>query len=267
MTAQAPPPGDLSMRPILTSALAALALSAALPAAAQQTAPFSEQQRAAIREIVKDFIMKNPDVVQEALVEMDRRQKENERQARLKIVQDKNGPLFTAKHNVPFGNPNGDVTLVEFFDYNCGFCKRALGDLQKMVGDDKNLRVIVKDFPVLGQGSVEAATVALALKQQTTPEKYWSFHQKLLSARGQVGRQQALDAAKETGADMARLQKDMESPAVRGAIEENIQVADSLGLTGTPSYVVGEEIVVGAVGFAELKGRVDNIRKCGKAAC
>jgi protein-disulfide isomerase len=259
--------GEIAMTSILKSALALLALAVTLPAAAQQAPAFNESQKSAIRDIVKDFIMKNPDVVQEALVEMDRRQKDQERLARLKIVQDKSGPLFAAKHNVPFGNPNGDVTLIEFFDYNCGFCKRALGDLQKMVGEDKNLRVIVKDFPVLGQGSVEAATIALALKQQVTPDKYWSFHQKLLSSRGQVGRQQALDAAKETGADMARLQKDMESPVVRGAIEENIQVADSLGLTGTPSYVIGEEIVVGAVGFAELKGRVDNIRKCGKAAC
>jgi protein-disulfide isomerase len=250
----------------LKSALAALALATALPASAQAPA-FSDQQKGALHTIIKEYLMKNPEVIQEALVEMDRRQKEGERTARLKIIQDKSGPLFSAKHNVSFGNPNGDVTLIEFFDYNCGFCKRALGDLQKMVGEDKNLRVIVKDFPVLGQGSVEAATVALAAKQQLSPDKVWSFHQKLLSARGQVARQQALDAAKEAGADMARLQRDMESPAVRGAIEENIQVADSLGLTGTPSYVVGDEIVVGAVGFAELKSRVENIRKCGKAAC
>ncbi len=135
-----------------------------------------------------------------------------------------------------------------------------------MVAEDKNVRVITKDFPVLGQGSVEAATVALAAKQQLSVEKLWGFHQKLLSVRGQIGRQQALDAAKEVGADMARLQRDMESPAVRAAIEENVQIADLLGLTGTPSYVIGDEIVVGAVGYADLKARVDNVRKCGKAA-
>jgi protein-disulfide isomerase len=254
------------MKRSLTAAFAAALLAAAAPAVAQAPA-FSEAQRGAIRDIIKDYIVKNPELIQEALVELDKRQKEGERQARLKIVQDKQGPLFAAKHNAVFGNPNGDVTLVEFFDYNCGFCKRALGDLQKMIGEDKNLKVIVKDFPVLGQGSVEAATVSLALKQQLAADKVWLFHQRLLGARGQVGRQQALDAAKETGADMARLQRDMESSAVRSAIEENIQVADSLGLTGTPSYILGDEVVVGAVGFAELKSRIDNVRKCGKAAC
>jgi protein-disulfide isomerase len=254
------------MKSFLTATFAALALGLAIPAPAKAQG-FSEQQKGALHEIIRDYILKNPEVIQEALVEMDKRQKEGERMARLKIITDKNSPLFTAKHSLPFGNPNGDVTLIEFFDYNCSFCKRALGDLQKMVSEDKNLRVIVKDFPVLGQGSVEAATVAIALKQQLGADKVWTFHQKLLSVRGQVGRQQALDAAREAGADMARLQRDMDTPAVRSAIEENIQIADSLGLTGTPSYVVGDEIVVGAVGFGELKGRVDNIRKCGKAAC
>lgn len=249
-------------RPLLLSA----ALLMASPVAAQAPA-FTDQQRAAIRDVVKDFILKNPEVVQEALIELDRRQKEAERQGRLKIIQDKSGPLFTAAHDVSFGNPKGDITLVEFFDYNCGFCKRALGDLQKIVSEDKNVRVIVKDFPVLGQGSVEAATVALAAKQQLAPEKIWQFHQKLLGTRGQVGRQQALDAAREAGADVARIQRELDSPAVRGAIEQNIQIADSLGVTGTPSYVLGDEVVVGAVGFADLKARIDNLRKCGKSAC
>jgi protein-disulfide isomerase len=251
---------------IAAATFAAPMVLSAGPVAAQSPA-FTEQQRAAIRDIVKDFILKNPDVVQEALIELDRRQKETERQARVQIIQDKSGPLYTASHDVSFGNPKGDITLVEFFDYNCGFCKRALGDLQRIVNEDKNVRVLVKDFPVLGQGSVEAATVALAAKQQLSPEKIWQFHQKLLSARGQVGRQQALDAAKEAGADMAKLQRDLDSPAVRGAVEQNIQIADSLGVTGTPSYVLGDEVVVGAVGFADLKARIDNLRKCGKSAC
>ncbi len=250
-----------------TVAALALLLMSPFSTAMAQAPAFSDPQKDAVRAIIKDYLMKNPEVIQEAMFELERRQKESEQQARLKITQDKTSPLFTAKHNVSFGNANGDVTIVEFFDYNCGFCKRALGDLQKMVADDKNVRIITKDFPVLGQGSMEAATVALAAKLQLSPDKLWAFHQKLLSVRGNVGKQQALDSAKEVGADMARLTKDMDSPAVRLAIEENVQIADSLGLTGTPSYVVGDEIVVGAVGFADLKLRVDNIRKCGRNAC
>lgn len=250
----------------LIAGVVVLAALTVLPAAAQ-TAPFTDAQRDAVRAIIKDFILKNPEIVQEALVELDKRQKEAEQQSRLKITQDKTGPLYTARLDGVFGNPAGNVTIVEFFDYNCGFCKRALGDLQRILAEDKNVRVITKDFPVLGPGSVEAATVALAAKQQLSSEKMWGFHQKLLSVRGQIGKQQALEAAKEAGADMARLTKDMDSPAIRLAIEENVQLADSLGLTGTPSYVVGDDIVVGAVGFADLKARIDNVRKCGKNVC
>ena len=244
-----------------------LALSLPFSVAQAQTPAFTESQKGALQEIIKDYLLKNPEVIQDAMIELEKRQKDSEQKARARITQDKSGPLFTAKHNVSFGNPKGDVTIVEFFDYNCGFCKRALVDLQRIVAEDKNVRIITKDFPVLGQGSVEAATVAVAAKQQLSPEKLWAFHQKLLTVRGQVGKQQAMDAAKEVGADMAKLTKDMESAAVRAAIEENVQIADALGLTGTPSYLVGDDIVVGAVGFDSLKSRVDSIRKCGKSAC
>ncbi|MGL5113706.1 MAG: DsbA family protein [Beijerinckiaceae bacterium] len=246
--------------------LAGIALT---PSFAQQAPAggFSDAQKAAINAMIRDYLLKNPEVIQEAMTELDRRQKEAEREARAKLVTDKTSPLFTAKHNVPFGNPKGDVTIVEFFDYNCGFCRRSLADLQKFVAEDKNIRIITKDFPVLGPESVEAATVAMAARLQLSPEKMLAFHTKLLSNRGKVGKQQGLDAAKEAGADMARLQKDMEGAEVGQAIEQNVQLADALGLSGTPSYIVGDDVVVGAVGFTELKSRVDNVRKCGKAAC
>ncbi len=253
---------------VKTFALAlGLASFSLIPQGVAQTAPFNDAQKAALNAIIKDYLLKNPEVVQEALIELDRRQKEGEQSLRLKITQDKTSPLFTAKHNVSFGNPKGDVTIVEFFDYNCGFCKRGLGDLQKLVAEDKNVRIITKDFPVLGPDSVEAAKIAVAIRQQLSPEKLWGFHQKLILVRGKIGKQTALDAAKEAGADMARLASDTESADTRAAIEQNVQLADALGLTGTPSYVVGEDIVVGAVGFQDLKLRIDNIRKCGKSAC
>jgi protein-disulfide isomerase len=229
--------------------------------------PLSEAQRRQFEALIRDYLVKNPEVIQEALTELDRRQKDEERKARLKIVQDKTGPLYSSPHHAVLGNPQGDVTLVEFFDYNCGFCKRALADLQKMLAEDKNVRVILKDFPVLGPGSTEAALVALAAKEQLKGDRFLAFHARLLSTRGQVGRAQALDAARDSGADMNKLVRDLDSPAYRGAIEQTIQIADALGLTGTPSYVVGEDIVVGAVGYSELKQRVDNIRKCGQATC
>jgi protein-disulfide isomerase len=247
-------------------AAAILAASFATAAAAQQQ-PFSEAQRNAIRQIIKDYLIANPEVIQEAMVELERRQKEGERQARQKIIEDRNGPLFSTKAAAVYGNAAGDVTIIEFFDYNCGFCKRSHADIQKLLGEDKGVRLISRDFPVLGPGSVEAATVAVALMEQFKGDKMWQFHSRLLSARGQANQKAALDAAKDLGADMARLQRDMAKPEIRLAIEENVQVADALGLTGTPSYVIGDDVVVGAVGLEELKGRVANVRKCGKAAC
>jgi protein-disulfide isomerase len=245
-------------------ALLAGALLLATPAGAQT---LTEPQRGQVREIIREYLLANPELIQEALVELDKRQKDREQQARLKVTQDKAGPLYNSPRHVVVGNPAGDVTLVEFFDYNCGYCKRALGDLQKLLAEDKNLRIILKEFPVLGPGSIEASQVSMALKEQFTPAKMWSFHTRLLASRGQVGRAQALEVAKAEGADMARLARDMEKPEVGVAIQESVQLADTLGLTGTPSYVLGDDIVVGAVGFDELKGRVDNMRKCGKAAC
>jgi protein-disulfide isomerase len=248
----------------------AVFLSAALlwtGAALAQPAPLSEAQKGAVRDLIREYLLANPEVIQEAMTELERRQKEGERLARLKIIQEKDSPLFSTKAASVFGNPAGDVTLVEFFDYNCGFCKRAHADLQKLVGEDKNLRVLSRDFPVLGPGSLEASTVAVALLEQFKADKMWQFHSRLLLARGRVGQKEALDLARELGADIPRLQKEMEKPQVRLALEESVQLADSLGLTGTPSYVIGDEVVVGAVGYEELKGRIANVRKCGKASC
>jgi protein-disulfide isomerase len=165
------------------------------------------------------------------------------------------------------GNPKGKITLVEFFDYNCGYCKRALADLVSLMKAEPELRVVLKDFPVLGPNSVEAAQVASAARRQISGDKFLEFHQKLLSGHGPVGREQALAVAKELGLDMDRLQKDSKDPAIRAGLEDVMKVADTLNLTGTPSYVVGNEAVVGAVGLDQLKTKVDAMSKCGKTIC
>ena len=164
------------------------------------------------------------------------------------------------------GNTQGDVTLVEFFDYNCGYCKRALSDLTDIIKGDGKLRVVLKEFPVLGPGSVEAAQVAVAVRMQDTGKKYFDFHQRLLGGRGQADKARALAAAKDAGFDMARIEKDMKSDEVKASIDESMKLAEALGLNGTPSYVVGSDVVVGAVGLDALKQKVNQAR-CGKATC
>ena len=133
--------------------------------------------------------------------------------------------------------------------------------------DDPKLKVVLKEFPVLGPGSVEAAQVAVAVRMQDkTGKKYLEFHQKLLGGRGQADKARALAVAKEVGLDMARLEKDMKSPEVKATLEENFKLAEALGLNGTPSYVIGDDVVVGAVGLDGLKEKI-NTARCGKATC
>jgi protein-disulfide isomerase len=154
------------------------------------------------------------------------------------------------------------VTLVEFFDYNCGYCKRALSDMLNLMKEDPKLRVVLKEFPVLGPGSVEAAQVAVAVRMQDpSGKKYLEFHQKLLGGRGQADRAHALAVAKEIGLDMTRIEKDMTGDEAKATLEENMHIAEALGLNGTPSYVIGTEVVVGAVGLAALKEKVGTARQ------
>ena len=175
--------------------------------------------------------------------------------------------IFNSPRGVTLGNKDGDVTFVEFFDYNCGYCKRAMTDMLDLMKADPKLKVVLKEFPVLGQGSVEAAQVAVAVRMQDpTGKKYLDFHQKLLGGRGPADKARAMAAAKEAGLDMAKLEKDLASPEVRATLEENFKLAEAMGMNGTPSYVIGKQVVIGAVGVESLKEKI-GIARCGKATC
>lgn len=227
----------------------------------------SPAQRSEIEAIIKNYLIANPEVLQEAFTELEKRQSAAEAQKHRAAVKDNAELLFNSKHHVVLGNPQGDVTLVEFFDYNCGYCKRALGDMLELLKNDPKLKVVLKEFPVLGEGSVQAAQVAVAVRMQDkTGKKYLEFHQKLLGSRGQADRTNALAAAKDAGLDMTRLEKDMASDEIKSSLEESFKLADALGLSGTPTYVVGSDVVVGAVGLPALKDKI-NTARCGKALC
>jgi protein-disulfide isomerase len=175
--------------------------------------------------------------------------------------------IFNSPRGVTIGNKDGDVTFVEFFDYNCGYCKRAMADMMEIMKADPKLKVVLKEFPVLSQGSVEAAQVAVAVRMQDpTGKKYLDFHQKLLGGRGAADKARAMAAAKEAGLDMAKLEKDLASAEVKATLEENLKLAESLGMNGTPSYVIGKQVVIGAVGVDSLKEKISTAR-CGRATC
>jgi protein-disulfide isomerase len=175
--------------------------------------------------------------------------------------------IFNSPRGVVLGNKDGDVTFVEFFDYNCGYCKRAMADMLDLMKTDPKLKVVLKEFPVLSPGSVEAAQVAVAVRMQDpSGKKYLDFHQKLLGGRGPADKAHALAAAKDAGLDMARIEKDMASPEAKATIEENFKLAEAMGMNGTPSYVIGKQVVVGAIGLDGLKEKID-LARCGKATC
>jgi protein-disulfide isomerase len=253
------------MSPIARLAAALLLGATAIaPALAQD---FSAQQKQQIEGIVRDYLLTNPEILRDAYAALEAKQARAEAEQRSGALKTYADMLTKSPYQATVGNPNGKVTLVEFFDYNCGYCKQALPDLTRLMKEDGDLRVVLKDFPVLGPGSVEAAQVAIAVKKQLQGEKFWAFHVKLLGTRGQVGKAQALAAARDSGADMDKLAKDMEGPDIQATLQESAKLADALSLTGTPTYVVGDEVVVGAVGYAQIRGRLDNVRKCGKASC
>jgi protein-disulfide isomerase len=223
---------------------------------------FSAAQAREIENIVKNYLVQHPEVLQEAMEALDRRQKEAEAEKARVTIKDNNATIFNSSHQVVLGNPQGKITMVEFFDYNCAFCKRAMADMLDLLKTDSDLRFVLKEFPVLGPGSVEAAHVAVAARMQDpSGKKYIEFHQKLLGGRGPADKMRALAVAKDVGFDMARLEKDMNSDEAKATIEENMKLADALGVTGTPTYVVGNEVVVGAVGLDELRAKIKTERK------
>jgi protein-disulfide isomerase len=249
----------IKVRIAFAAAAVSLALAGTAPALADS---FSADQREEIGKIIKDYLLTHPEVMQDVMAELEKRQQSAEAEKHRAAVIEHKATLFSSPHQVVLGNPQGNVTMVEFFDYNCGFCKRAMSDMLDLIKNDSNLKFVLKEFPVLGEGSVDAARVAVAARMQdATGKKYIEFHQKLLGSRGAADKMRALAVAKEVGFDMPRLERDMGSDEVKKTIEENMKLAEALGVNGTPSYVVGEEVVIGAVGVDALREKISAERK------
>jgi protein-disulfide isomerase len=244
-------------RPLALAAM--LALAAATPLRAQ---PFTAPQRGEIEKIIKEYLLAHPEVLQDAMAELEKKQAVAENDKARSAIKNHSEVLFNSPRQVVLGNPQGDVTFVEFFDYNCGYCKRALNDMVELMAKDPKLKVVLKEFPVLGPSSVDAAQVAVAVRMQDkSGKKYLEFHQKLLTGRGQIDKAKALAVAKEIGLDMARLEKDLKSDEIGKTLEESMTLAQALGLNGTPSYVIGNDVVIGAVGLAQLAQKIKAARE------
>lgn len=198
---------------------------------------------------MREFILNNPQVLLEAVQrEEDAKQAAEENAAKSALGQHKD-QLLKALSPVG-GNPNGDVTLVEFFDYNCPYCRKAGPILAKATAADKGLRIVYKEWPILGPGSEFAARAALAAHAQG---KYEAFHQALMTSSSSVDETSTLEAAKALGLDVERLRRDMEGEVVKSELQQNYALAEKLRITGTPAFVIGEAVIRGFVDLATLQ--------------
>ena len=230
-------------------------------------APSASLDEKKIVAVVHDYLTKNPEILVEMTTELDKRQQAEQASQQEKVISDNADALFRSPMSYSAGNPNGDVTVVEFFDYNCGFCKRALPDLVKLIDSDDKVKVVFKELPIFGEESEAAAKAALAAGKQG---KYFEMHQKLYADPGKADKDKALRAAAELGLDVPQLEKDMEDPAIQQALDETKDLAQKLGLQGTPLYLIGDRIVPGAPDdlYDQLTAKVAEVREKGcKATC
>ena len=224
---------------------------------------FSPAQRESIGQIVRDYLLKNPEVLVEVSAELDKRRKAEEAGKQAQVLVSEKKSIFRSPHDYVLGNPDGDITVVEYFDYNCGWCKRALNEVLKLTEQDKNVRVVMKEFPIFGEHSTFAAKAALASIKQN---KYWEFHTALMQAK-QVTTDNTMQIAKSVGIDVAALEKEMQDPVYDKAIAENSRIAQALGMQGTPGFIVDSRVNFGYVPASGLKEMLADVRKEGCKVC
>lgn len=213
------------------------------PATAQQS--ITDSQRGEIEQIVRDYLLKNPELLLEVMEELERRQKAAAQNDSRQRIQQYQAALFEAPHDF-VANPDGAVPVVEFFDYQCGFCKRVLPSMVRLQSEGKNARVIFKELPILGEASVYASRAAFAAKKQG---KYVEMHNALMSVQGRLDEATVHRLAGDLGLDNERLRQDMQDPAIQEAIDANLELARALGIRGTPTLVIGDTLVPGAIEY------------------
>ena len=210
---------------------------------------FSPAQREELHRDIREYIMANPEIIKDAAIALQAKEeaaRETERNAAL--ISRRQELLYPAEGTV-MGNPRGDVTVVEFFDYNCGYCKRMFTQLMDLIADDGKVRLVLKEFPILAPSSVTAAQAALAAAGQN---KYKEMHIALITYKGSLSDQVVLDLAKNVGLDISKLKADMKSPDIANTLAHNQSLAKDLHVSGTPAIIVGNDFISGVVSKENL---------------
>lgn len=242
--------------------IVALLLSAPLGIQAiAQTAPPMSSKAAELdpfEQRVRDYLLNNPEVILEAMQILQERQRAAEAEKLERTIAERREEILNDPDAPVGGNPAGDVTLVEFFDYNCPYCRKAAPTVAELEEADASLRIVYKEFPVLGPASTFAARAALASRKQG---KYGQFHNALMQGDGRLTEDTVMEIALAVGLDVERLEQDMQEPAIQDAIARNARLANALGITGTPSFVIGEQIVPGAADRTALQSLIERARR------
>ncbi|MCP5368981.1 MAG: DsbA family protein [Hyphomicrobiales bacterium] len=252
----------LAHRSVLPMVLGATALVLALTLA-PRPAPagdMTEEQRQQVEEVVRDYLRRNPEVLVEAIRALQAKEEAAEQEKARQAIVDRKDELLNDGYSPVGGNPDGDVTVVEFFDYRCGYCKRVFPSLQKLMKEDGNIRYVFKELPILGPDSVVAARAAMAV-WTLDKTKYMAFHTAAMESRGALTEAKVLRLAKEAGLDAEAVAKAMKDPEVDKKFLQTRHLAASLGITGTPAFVIGDTLVPGAVSIEALKQHIANARK------
>lgn len=241
--------------PFLISALSISAIAAT----STSSAALDAADKPAIEKIIQEYLLSNPEILQQmqqlAKVKQEAAQTARQQQA----LVSKADIIYSSKNHVEIGKKDAKYTVVEFFDYNCPFCQRAMRDMEKILASNPDVKFVIKEWPVLGQSSFEAHNVSLAFNS-LMPEKYPEFHETLLALKGQKGEAKALEIAISMGADETQLRAEMKKPYIIETLRENNGIAEDLGITGTPSYIIGDEVVFGAVGVDQIVARIDAMK-------
>lgn len=249
----------------MRNALATLAVTAALalPAAAAaeplDLSNMSVSDRAAFGEEVRAYILEHPEVILDAVQVLEQRRTQAAAQNDRQLIAANHDRIFDDGYSWVGGNPEGDVTLVEFMDYRCGYCKKAQPELEALLKRDPNIRLVIKEFPILGPDSVKAGKMALAALE-LDPEKFGALHEKLMSYRGNLTEQAAYHVAEDAGYDVDKLKELAGSDRIDERVQKNYQLAEALGIQGTPGFVVGNEIIRGYLPADEMLNAVRDAR-------
>ncbi|MBI2719932.1 MAG: DsbA family protein [Rhizobiales bacterium] len=224
---------------------------------------FTDKQKDEIGAIVRDYLLRNPEILLDVSRELDKRQQAAEDQKRKSAVAENAKEIFRSAADFATGNPQGDVTIVEFFDYNCPWCKKSAPIIQKLLKDDKGVKLVFKEFPILGEGSEYAARAAIAAKMQG---KYLEFHTAMYAHAGKIDAAVVDGVAQSLGLDMAKLKTDMESTETVQIIDRNRNLAQTLGINGTPGFVINQEVIPGFLTEPQMADSIRKVRDTGACA-